>query len=130
MAENKNPPVPRFEHPTPSQRNTESELIPKQEKKPRVPAVPSHLRKLEATPNPIEEINNRYLEDALPAKKPRVPSVAEILPDVKIKKKKSKASLENNNERSAAKLQSPKKEKQEKLAGTEKGSRSPRMERF
>ena len=46
-------------------------------------------------------MQRRSQEEILP-KKPRVPKVAEILPDVKIiKKKKSKATLETNKDPSA-----------------------------
>ena len=62
LAENKNPPVPRFEHPTPKLSN-EHELIPKKEKKPRPPVVPDHLRKTNESPTPFEDMQRRSQEE-------------------------------------------------------------------
>lgn len=119
--------MPRFEHPPPKAESDLSSLNPKPVKKPRPPAVPEHLRKHGETP--VEELD-RLSQEVLP-KKPRVPKVAEILPDAKIKKKESRESLESRSKspchgKSASKLGSPKKSALDRKKEKEK-SVSPRV---
>ena len=85
LAMNKNPPVPRFPHPEPKQPEPEQKII---KKKPRVPVVPDHLRK-DRSPSPYGELRKQNEDIIIHInKKPRVPKVAELLPDVKLIKPK------------------------------------------
>ena len=66
-SDNKNPPVPRFEHPKNQTKTIDSEPTPPP-KKPRVPVVPENLRRSTSKMQMSEEIFK------IPEKKPSVPS--------------------------------------------------------
>ena len=93
---NKNPPVPRFPHPEPKQPEPQQKII---KKKPRVPVVPDHLRK-SRSPSPYSELRKQNEDIIIHInKKPRVPKVAELLPDVKlVKPKKQSTNFDQQNE--------------------------------
>ena len=81
-AKPKNPPVPRFPHPTinPDANKDVSNLIEIPKKKPRPPPVPENLRASNQSPTPAVALRESMERKVAATKKPSVPRVSELLP--------------------------------------------------
>ena len=100
MTKAKNPPVPRFPHPPDYEANKEKlqnpPLAEMPAKKPRPPPVPEGERRSSQSPTVAQKMAQSFHIE----KKPRVPKVAELLPEatliMPVKPEDYEATLETN----------------------------------